>query len=110
MVRRFVVPIVVAAALVPAAGWAQSAAQSAAATDGAATQDIAQKIHDMLTARGFKDVKVVPSSFMASGKDKDGKPVVLMISPHSMTTLTPADPAGTSDGGKSDDRKIPLWQ
>jgi hypothetical protein len=87
MLRNLIMPTVVALAFVPAAAWAQSTAID----DD--VQNIPQKIHDELTAKGFKDVKVVPGSYIVSGEDKDGNPVMMVIGPNSMTVMkgTPLD-------------------
>jgi hypothetical protein len=38
---------------------------------------------------GFKDVQVVPNSFIVSARDKDGVPMQMLIGPESMTVITP---------------------
>jgi uncharacterized protein YpmB len=104
MFRRMFVPVLAAAALLSGAAWGQTAAQTADSS-----QAVIQKIHDELTAQGFKDVKVVPSAFIVSGKNKDGTPVMMLIGPNSMTMLTPADP-GVSTQGPQTDKEQTDWQ
>ena len=87
---RAIIPALAAAALaVPTAGWAQSTDPSK--TDTQKTEQIArdlpQQIHDKLVAEGFTDVKVVPGSYVVSGKDKDGNPIVMLIGPNGMTMM-----------------------
>jgi uncharacterized protein YpmB len=107
MFRRMIIPALAAAALLSGAAWAQTAAQTAKDEDG--SQSVMQKIHDELTAQGFKDVKVVPSAFIVSGKNKDGTPVMMLIGPNSMTMLTPADPGDLTQGLQQDGNKSD-WQ
>jgi hypothetical protein len=107
MIRRMMIPALAAAALLSGAAWAQTAAQTAKDDDG--SQAVMQKIHDELTAQGFKDVKVVPSAFIVSGKNKDGTPVMMLIGPNSMTMLAPADPGALSQGLQQDNSQ-PDWQ
>lgn len=45
-------------------------------------------IHDMLQQSGFSDIQVMPSSFMIRAKDKDGNPVVMSVSPESVTEVS----------------------
>jgi hypothetical protein len=95
MLRQFLIPTLVFAAMAPAAGWAQSSQ-----AEQGAPQDVSRKIRDQLTEQGFKDVKVVPGSYIVSGKDKDGTPIMMMIGPNSMTMLKGA-PTGDAGGGPS---------
>ena len=81
MLRKLITPALVAMALLPAA----ASAQSSAIDDDA--QNIPQKIHDELTAKGFKDIKIVPGSYIVSGTDKDGIPVMMVIGPTSTTVM-----------------------
>ena len=77
MLRRTIV-LALAFASIPA--WAQSPA-----ADPNAGQIVMQRLHDELTAQGYKDVTVVPSSFIVSGTNREGKPVMMLIGPNSMT-------------------------
>lgn len=95
MFPRMIVPVLACLVVLPPAASAQSTAQDATTQDED-TQEAQQKIRDQLTAEGFKDVKVVASSFIASGKDRNGKPVVMLIGPNSMTMMTPAAPGDPS--------------
>ena len=79
--------VIMAVVLVPATAFTQA---SADADDHG--QQLMQKIHDDLTAKGFTDVRVVPGSFVVSGTDKTGQPVVMLIGPNGMTVLTPQAP------------------
>jgi hypothetical protein len=111
MFRRMIVPALAAAALLSGAAWAQTAAQTTAQTakDDDGSQAVMQRIHDELTAQGFKDVKIVPSAFIVSGKNKDGTPVMMLIGPNSMTVLTPTDSGESPQGLQQDDHRTD-WQ
>jgi Ni/Co efflux regulator RcnB len=47
-----------------------------------------QRIHQDLAQAGFTDIHVMPRSFVVHAKDRDGDPVVFMLSPNSVTALT----------------------
>jgi hypothetical protein len=94
MLRHLIIPALSAITLTTAAAaWAQSSpTPSAAKDDDTLAQRMAQKIRDELTSQGFKDLKVIPSSFLVSGKDSGGKSVMLVIGPNSTMVLTPSEP------------------
>jgi hypothetical protein len=88
MFRKLIVPALLAATC--AAPLLPAQAETPVIEDDAATgQQILQKLHDELTAKGLRDVQVIPSSFIVRGTDKDGQPVMLLIGPTSTTILTP---------------------
>ena len=89
-------------AIASAAAWAQS---PQAPVDA---QNLPQKIHDDLVSKGFTDVQVVPQSFLVSAKDKNGKTMVMLIGPNSMTVLS--GPQGSDDQAESRDAKDKLIQ
>jgi hypothetical protein len=62
-----------------------------------AIRKLPDQIHDRLTAEGFTDVTVVPGSFIVSGRDKDGKPVLMLIGPNSMQVMTTGRPDDQSN-------------
>jgi hypothetical protein len=57
------------------------------ATTGA-NMHIAQKLREDLGKAGFTDITVLPSSFLVRAKDSAGNPVMMVINPDSMTTIT----------------------
>lgn len=69
---------------VPAAG--------ASSTDAAPLRD---HIRTMLQKSGFSDIRVMPSSFMIHAKDQDGNPVLMSVSPDSVTEVSEM---GSADG------------
>jgi hypothetical protein len=77
------------------AGSAAAAADSAptgsaqnAAPDAQAPAHLSQKLRDDLTKAGFTDITIMPSSFVVRAKDSQGKPVMMVINPDSLTKVT----------------------
>lgn len=97
MLCRAILPALACVALVQGAALAQSSDHSANSGQLApevddAVQALPQQIRDRLASLGFKDVKVVPQSFLISATDSKGQPVMMLIGPDSMTVMTaPAD-------------------
>ena len=106
MFRSILIPALALAALAAAAARAQSPPSAAAPdkpgikTDGA--QNLPQKIREKLTADGFKDVRVVPNSFIVSAKDKDGNPVMMLIGPNGTTVVKRSTPENPSTAEHKD--------
>ena len=95
------------ATLASTTAWAQSSGPGPREDYG---QQVMQKIHDDLTAKGFKDVRVVPGSFIVSGTDQQGNPVMMLIGPDSMTVLAPADSGDSSQPPQQAQQKDPKLQ
>lgn len=55
---------------------------------GAHSMNIRQTITQELEKAGYTNVKVAPASFVAEAKDKQGRPVTMVINPDSVTTVT----------------------
>jgi len=49
---------------------------------------ISQKLRDDLGKAGFKDITIMPSSFLVRAKDSQGNPVMMVINPDSVTAIT----------------------
>jgi hypothetical protein len=49
---------------------------------------IRQQVKKNLQDAGFSDINIMPSSFLVRAKDKSGNPVMMVINPDSITTLT----------------------
>src|SRR6202034_3798141 len=94
-----------ALALVPSVAMAQTpnspvntpAAQTSNqnSTQNSASGSLRGHVQDMLQSSGFTDIRMMPSSFMIRAKDKDGNPVVMSVSPDSVTEVSEL---GTSGG------------
>ena len=57
---------------------------------GTSTADLSRQIHQSLAQGGFTNIQIMPRSFVVHARDRDGNPVVMMISPNSVTALTSA--------------------
>lgn len=98
--------IIVAALLMTSAA---NAAQSSSSTStqpqtGAPSAKVAAQIRSNLESAGFKDIKLMPSSFLVRAEDKDGNPVMMVINPDSVTAIKEVQPnqtTGQSQGGTS---------
>ncbi len=60
-----------------------------------------EHIRTMLQKSGFTDIRVMPSSFMIRAKDQDGNPVVMSVSPDSITEVSEAGTSDNSNGNGS---------
>ena len=73
-----------------------AAAKPATAATQAAGTNVRQELTKNLQTAGYTDVKVVPDGFMVEAKDKAGAPVVMFLTPDSMTVYTAQDAKGQS--------------
>ena len=90
---------------------AQDAPSQAAAAASAAhgqqdvvnqgVQSFEQKVQQRLTRAGFSNIEIVPTSILVRATDRDGNPVMLALSPDSLTELLEV-PGGQTDGSSSD--------
>lgn len=55
-----------------------------------------QKMESDLKQAGFTDIRVVPEAFLIRATNKDGHPVMMMITPDSLTEITHTD-SGTTE-------------
>jgi hypothetical protein len=107
MIRRTIVPLLAFAAVVSTTAWAQSPTAEDAA------QQVMQQIHDELTAKGFTDVHIVPSSFIVSGTNQEGQRVMILIGPNSMTVMTPGEPGDAlqpPEQAQHKDKSLQEWE
>ena len=65
---------------------ADASSMTQAANPG--SMQMAQKLRDDLSKAGYTDVTVAPTGFMVRAKDSQGNPVMMMISPDSVTAIT----------------------
>ncbi len=102
--------------LVPAAAMAQSNTPSAT-TPPAAQTDTNQNaptagtlrahVRNMLQSSGFSDIRMMPSSFMIRAKDQDGNPVVMSVSPDSVTEVAELGTSGTNGANDASNSAAP---
>ncbi len=71
-------------------GGSALAAMDSAQTpvDPQAPAHLNQKLRDDLTKAGFTDITIMPSSFVVRAKDSQGKPVMMVVNPDSLTKVT----------------------
>ena len=46
------------------------------------------QVKSELEQAGYKDVRIIPLSYLVQATDKDGNPVMMVLNPDSMTALT----------------------
>jgi Protein of unknown function (DUF1236) len=77
-----------------------SPSANSANTSTTSQMPLRDNIRSMLQRSGFSDIQIMPSSFMIRAKDQQGNPVIMSISPDSVTEISEL---GTSGGnGPSD--------
>lgn len=57
---------------------------------------IGQKLRADLGKAGYTDISVIPSSFVVHAKDSQGNPVMMVISPDSVTSITEQNPPSSA--------------
>ena len=60
-----------------------------------------QKMESDLKQAGFTDIRVVPESFLIRATNKDGHPVMMMITPDLFTEITHTGSGTTEKSGSS---------
>jgi hypothetical protein len=59
---------------------------------------ISAKLRQSLTQAGFTDVHVMPESFLVRAKDRDGNPVMMVVNPDSVTSVTAVGGSNNATG------------
>jgi hypothetical protein len=93
------------------------AAQQAPACQAPSGQSIGQNIRSDLARAGYRDIQMVPDSFVVRAKDPTGVSVMMVLSPNSITVVTeaisdetsglPADPPPNGDAPAPDRCVLP---
>jgi sporulation protein YlmC with PRC-barrel domain len=74
---------------------------------GTAAQNVQNKqvlrtrVRDMLQKAGFTDIQIMTGSLLIRAQDKDGNPVVMNVSPDSLTEVTEVGDAGSNGFGNT---------
>ena len=78
-----------------------TASPSAGSTDTSTTSTtpLRDNIRGMLQRSGFSDIRIMPSSFMIRAKDQQGDPVIMSVSPDSVTEISELGTSGASGPG-----------
>jgi hypothetical protein len=78
---------------------------NAFAQDAQTATPLPVQIKQKLQSAGYSDVNVMPTSFVVQAKDKQGDPVEILITPHSMmevTALNASEQNNLASSGSSD--------
>lgn len=75
-----------------------SSSASNAPMSQASMAQMQQKITSDLQKDGYKDVRVVPNSFLIHAQNKEGQPVVMIINPNSVFAVTSVGNTGNGNG------------
>ncbi len=67
-------------------------------------QGMRAQVRDMLQKAGFTDIHVMTGSLLIRAKDKDGNPVVMNLSPDSVTEVTEVGASGSDDSENTKSR------
>jgi hypothetical protein len=60
-------------------------------------QPIRQQVQNDLAQAGYTDIKIMPESFLVRAKDKSGNPVMMVINPDSITSITEVNRRGSNN-------------
>jgi len=70
------------------------AATTTPAAKPSGDEDIQRQLSANLTEAGYTNVKIMPDAFIVEATNKSGKPVMMFLSPDSMTVFTAVDAKG----------------
>jgi hypothetical protein len=80
----------------------QSQQQGAAASQPQKpTAQIAQQIRSNLEKAGFKNIKLMPSSFLVRATDQNNNPVMMVINPDTITEVSESQASGGKTTGQN---------
>ena len=74
----------------------QTNANANSAMAGGSNMHVAQKLRSDLGKAGYTNITIMPSSFIVRAKNSEGSPVMMVISPDSVTALTEETPLPNS--------------
>ena len=80
--------LVAVAALVAISGALPQIAFAQTSSPSQPSISLQAKVKSNLEQAGFKNVQIMPSSFLVRATDKDGNPVMMVINPNSVTAVT----------------------
>ncbi|MGA7805969.1 hypothetical protein [Bradyrhizobium sp.] len=72
--------------------------QSSSTPSPETTAKIAQQIKTNLEHAGFKNIKLMPSSFLVRAEDQNNNPVMMVINPDSITEVSENEIKNTNQG------------
>jgi len=68
---------------------------------GQPTAQIANQIRKNLQQAGFKNIKLMPSSFIVRAEDQNNNPVMMVINPDSVTAVSAVNQNGQNTTGQA---------
>ena len=74
----------------------QMNANASSAMTSVANTHVAQKLRSDLGKAGYTNITIMPSSFIVRAKNSEGSPVMMVVSPDSVTALTEETPLPNS--------------
>ena len=104
MARQFITPALAMLALAGTPAIAKTS--DVPATDGNENAAMTDQIRQRLTADGYKDITILPTTYAVSATDKTGKPVLLLIGPQSSTVLEGTDTPDTAQSPGGDKKAM----
>ena len=81
-----------------------------ATTDGNDNAGMTDQIRARLSADGYKDITILPTTYAVSATDNTGKPVLLLIGPQSSTVLEGTENPDPSTAQSPDGDKKEMQQ
>lgn len=82
-----------------------SPGQQSSSAGGQNAVAIQQHMKQDLEHAGFTNVQVMPESFLVRAHDKQGRPVMMVVNPDSVTAITQVSGAGQSGSASSGNSK-----
>ena len=86
--RSFTVLSILALMMTPALAQDPTTTPNGPQSSPGDTPRVQQQVQNNLRQAGFTDIQIVPSSFLVRAKDKAGNPVMMVITPDSVTAVT----------------------
>jgi hypothetical protein len=65
------------------------------------TDSLPQELRQKLQQAGYKNIEIVPGSYLVNAQDNQGNHVMMRIGPSSMTVLTEASPGSSTTGNNT---------
>ena len=110
MARLFITSALAMLALAGVASAFAKPSDAPATTESNDNAALTEQIRARLTADGYKDITILPTTFAVSATDKSGKPVLLLIGPQSSTILQGRENPDPSAAESPDGNKKEMQQ
>jgi hypothetical protein len=110
MARVFITSVLAIFALAAAAPAMAKTSDALAPSESNDNAALTEQIRARLTADGYKDITILPTTYAVSATDKTGKPVLLLIGPQSSTPLQGTESLDPSTAESPDGDKKEIQQ